>query len=140
MIFRTRALKSHLAIIPPPHHRLQRQRTQPTGREINSERFEFENYMAFILFKKEHTATGMYYSDARQGYKLAGYNLLYKLWNKRSKPMECGWSVNADDLLREHGEGLNGNDYALVIDFHPDAKHRIGLVEIEAIHIYTYKD
>jgi hypothetical protein len=96
--------------------------------------------MAFMLFKKEHSNNCVYYSDAYQGYKLAGYNLLYRLWNKMNKPTKCGWSVTADDLLKEHGEGYNGSDYALVIDFHPDAKHRIGLVEIEAIHVYTYKD
>ena len=31
-------------------------------------------------------------------------------------------------------------DYALVIDFHPSAKNRIGLVEIEAILVYTHGD
>ncbi len=91
-----------------------------------------------MLFKKESSGGGMNYSDAHQGYKLAGYNLLYKLWNKRNKPVECGWSVTADDLLKEHGEGFSSDDYALVIDFHPSAKNRIGLVEIEVIHVYTY--
>jgi len=94
--------------------------------------------MAFKLFKKERSGTGVYYSDARQDYKLAGYNLLYKLWNKRNKPTDRGWSVTADELLKEHGEGFSSGDYALVIDFHPSSKSRIGLVEIEAIHVYTY--
>jgi hypothetical protein len=94
--------------------------------------------MAFMLFKKERSGTGMCYSDAHQGYKLAGHNLLYKLWNKRNKPVECGWSVTADDLLEEHGEGFSSSDYALVIDFHPSAQNLIGLVEIDAIHVYTY--
>jgi len=93
-----------------------------------------------MIFKKERIETGVYYSDAHQNYQLAGKNLLFKLWNKRNKPVECGWSVMADDLLKEHGEGFSGADYALVIDFHPSAKNRIGLVEIEAIHIYTYGD
>jgi hypothetical protein len=93
--------------------------------------------MAFMIFKKERNGTGVFYSDANQSYKLAGYNLLYKLWNKRSKPIQCGWSVTADDLLKEHGEGFNNDNSALVIDFHPKS-YRIGLVEIEAIHVFTY--
>ena len=91
-----------------------------------------------MIFKKERSGTGLCYSNANQGYKLAGYNLLYKLWNKRNKPVECGWSVTAADLLKEHGEEFSSDNYALVIDFHPSATNRIGLVEIEAIHVYTY--
>ena len=96
--------------------------------------------MAFMLFKKERGDNGVCYSNANQGYRLAGYNLLYGLWNKRNKPTECGWSVTADDLLKEHGEGFSSGDYALVIDFDPNSRKRIGLVEIEAIHVYTYGD
>ena len=55
-----------------------------------------------------------------------------------NKPVYCGWSVTADDLLKEHGGGFSGGDYALVIDFHPGSLNHIGLVEIEAIHVYTY--
>lgn len=94
--------------------------------------------MAFMLFKKGRDNGVTYYSDVQQGYKLAGYNLLYKAWTKRNKPVECGWSVTADDLLQEHGKEFNHDSHALVIDFDPNSKNRIGLVEIEAIHIYTY--
>ena len=94
--------------------------------------------MAFMLFKKERNGSKVFYTNAHQGYKLAGQQLLYKLWLKRNKPTERGWSVTADDLLREQGEGLSGDGYALVIDFHPGATNRVGLVEIEAVHIYTY--
>jgi hypothetical protein len=96
--------------------------------------------MAFMLFKRKCSGTRVYYSNAHQGYKLAGKNLLYRLWTKRNKPIECGWSVSADDLLKEHHESFNVRDYALVIDFHPGANHRIGLVEIEAIHVFTYRN
>ena len=96
--------------------------------------------MAFMLFKKERNDTGVYYSNAHQGYKLAGYNLLFKLWNKRNKPVECGWSVTAADLLKEHGEEFSSDDYALVIDAIPSAINLIFLVEIETIHVYTYWD
>ena len=94
--------------------------------------------MAFKLFKKERSGTAVYYLDTGQEYKLAGHQLLYKLWNKRNKPVECGWSVTADDLLKEHGEGFSSGDHALVIDFDPNSQKSIGLVEIEAIHVYTY--
>ena len=94
--------------------------------------------MAFKLFKKERSGTAVYYSDTGQEYRLAGHQLLYKLWNKRNKPVECGWSVTADDLLKEHGEGLSSGDHALVIDFDPNSQKSIGLVEIEVIHVFTY--
>jgi hypothetical protein len=96
--------------------------------------------MAFILFKKERVHSRIYYSITDTHYKLAGYNLLYKLWRKRNQPVERGWSVTADDLLNEHDEGFSTADYALVIDFDPNSKKRIALVEIEAIHVYTYGD
>lgn len=91
-----------------------------------------------MIFKKERSGDGVFYSNAHQGYKLGGYGLLYELWNKRNKPVECGWSVTAADLLKEHSEEFSSDNYALVIDFHPGATNRIGLVEIEAIHVYTY--
>jgi hypothetical protein len=94
--------------------------------------------MAFMIFRKERDRTGMHFSNAHQDYKLAGYNLLYKLWGKKNEPVGCGWSVTAEELLKEHDAAFNGRDHALVIDFHPTSRTRIGLVEIEAIHIYTY--
>jgi hypothetical protein len=94
--------------------------------------------MAFRVFKKERSDTGVFYSDTGQEYTLAGYNLLYSLWNKRNKPTNCGWSVTADDLLKEHNEAFSSGAYALVIDFDPNSQTHIGLVEIEAVHLYTY--
>jgi len=96
--------------------------------------------MAFMLFKKERKEAGVYYANAHQSYKLAGYGLLYNLWNKRGKPVESGWSITADELLKEHDEKISDISHALVIDFDPNSQSRIGLVEIEAIHIYTYGD
>jgi hypothetical protein len=96
--------------------------------------------MAFMLFKKEFGDDGTHYVNAHQHYKLAGYNLLYKLWEKRSKPVQSGWSVTADDLLKEHGNGFSSDDFTLVIDFDPNSQQRIGLVEIESIHVFTYGD
>ena len=97
--------------------------------------------MAFMIFRKQRSGSDVCYADAGQGYKLAGTSgLLYKSWVKRNRPVESGWSVTADDLLREHGDEFNSQDFALVIDFHPSAQHRIGLVEIEAIRVFTYGD
>jgi len=93
--------------------------------------------MSFIILKKQ-SSTGICYSDAHQEYKLAGDGLLYNLWNKKNKPVECGWSVTAHDLLKEFSPEYNDEEYALAIDFYPKAPRAIGLVEIETIHIYTY--
>ncbi len=95
--------------------------------------------MAFMLFKKERDGKGIRYADLQQGYKLAGSDgLLCRLWRKQNKPTGKGWSATAQDLLREHNPDFGSDSHALVIDFDPKARRRIGLVEVEAVHVYTY--
>lgn len=46
--------------------------------------------------------------------------------------------MNKSELLQIRGENMDANKCALIIDFHPSSKERIGLIEIENIHLYTY--
>lgn len=96
-----------------------------------------------MFFKKVRENERLFYSNDHDNYSLAGYNLIYYSWLDRGKPLNLGWSVTADDLLKTYGrinkiDPCDGNIYSLIIDFHPGSKDRIGLIEIERIHIYTY--
>lgn len=51
-------------------------------------------------------------------------------WIKKGKPTNQGWSVTADEILREYNKDFSGDSYALIIDFDPNSIKRIGLIEI----------
>ena len=91
--------------------------------------------MAFLVYEKQNdylTATGKHYS-------LAGYNLIYTLWEKMGKLTNQGWHVSADDLIQEYTGGKETIDtHSFLIDFHPGAKTRIGIIELLDIYAYTY--
>lgn len=76
--------------------------------------------------------TGEYFS-------LTGYNLIYQLWKKHGKPTNRGWQITADDLIKEYTQG-NGSikSYAFLMDFHPNEKTKIGMIELLDIYAYTF--
>jgi hypothetical protein len=74
-----------------------------------------------------------------QSFSLAGYNLIYNLWEKRGKPTDSGWHISRDDLIHEHSDGNESiKTKAFLIDLHPNARMRIGIVELLDIYAYTY--
>jgi len=91
--------------------------------------------MPFLVYEKQDDylfATGKHFS-------LAGYNLIYRLWEKAGRPINQGWHMSADDLIQEHTGGKGTIDtHALLVNFHPGAKTRIELIEILDIYAYTY--
>jgi len=54
--------------------------------------------MAFLVYKKQN---GMLIATGEK-FSLAGYNLIYRLWEKRGKPTEQGWHVSANDLIKQN--------------------------------------
>ena len=94
--------------------------------------------MAFIIFKKEKIKDKLFYIHNDESYKLAGIGLIKNLWEKNKNPINKGWSISANDILKEHREEYADDTHSLVIDFHPSSTERIGLIEIEKIHLYTY--
>ncbi len=91
--------------------------------------------MAFLIYEKQ----GNYLIPTGEYYSLAGYNLIYNLWEKRKKPTDEGWHMSADDLIQEYTEGKgNIETHSLLIDFHPGATRRIGIIELLDIYAYTY--
>ncbi|OQX25597.1 MAG: hypothetical protein BWK80_14750 [Desulfobacteraceae bacterium IS3] len=91
--------------------------------------------MAFLVYKKQDG----YLLAAGENYSLAGYNLIYKLWEKREKPINKGWHISSGDLIHEYTNGKETvNTLSLLIDFHPTATTRIGIIELLDIYAYTY--
>lgn len=91
--------------------------------------------MGFLYYKRSNGEIN--YSG--ETFSLAGYNLIYKLWKQRGKPTDKGWHVSADDLIKEYSHGNSSHATgALIIDFDPKSKWRIGLIELLDVYIYTY--
>ena len=91
--------------------------------------------MAFLVYNKQN---GMLIATG-ETFSLAGYNLIYRLWEKRGKPTEQGWHVSANDLIKIHTKDKESyKTRRLLIDFHPNAKWRIGIIELLDIYVYTY--
>ena len=73
-------------------------------------------------------------------YELGGRCLIHQAWLQRGKPVNQGWHVNADDLIRLHSQGQESYDtMRLLSDFEPNAK-RISLIEILDIFAFTYSE
>lgn len=91
--------------------------------------------MAFMFYERKNgnlIHTGRYFS-------LAGYNLIHSLWEKRGKPTNQGWHMSEDDLIKEYTQDKgNIQTNALLIDFHPNARIRLGIIELMDIYAYTY--
>jgi hypothetical protein len=95
--------------------------------------------MAFMLYENYANNSKNYIRNLDMSYSLAGYNLIYKSWLKSGSPFNQGWSVEKNQLSKLVNDDKNKN-YTFVIDFDPSANWRIGLIEIERIHVFTYGD
>lgn len=91
--------------------------------------------MAFLYYNRKNRVI----TNSGETFSLAGYNLIFNLWELRGKPTDQGWHVCADDLIKEYSGGDESHESgALIIDFDPKSKWRIGLIELLDIYIYTY--
>lgn len=94
--------------------------------------------MSFLLYNKKIDNDKVFYLNKNQNYKLGGYGLIYQAWEKKGKPINKGWSVTASELLSHYEEDFDADEHLLLIDFDPNSKYRIGIIEIEKMHVYTY--
>ena len=96
--------------------------------------------MAFLIFELTGGSEGSgVLQPTGEHFSLAGYNLIYEAWEKRSQPLDQGWHVSADELIRIDSNGLQTYDTRrMVIDFDPNARWRIGLIELLDIYAYTW--
>ena len=78
---------------------------------------------------------------AAESFSLAGDNLVRAAWEAQAKPLNSGWHATADDLIRIHTKGTaGGQTMALLIDFDPTAKWRIGIIELLDVYAFTFGD
>lgn len=79
------------------------------------------------------------YTNLNEYYSLAGYNLIFKAWQKNNFPICTGWHVSAEDLIQIHTNHAETYDTRrLLVDFHPSSTRRIGIIEILEIYIFSY--
>ena len=91
--------------------------------------------MAFLYYRKNDDKL----IKTGESFSLAGYNLIYQLWDSRGKPTDQGWHVSADDLIKRYSNGSDSYETGrFLIDFDPNSKWRIGIIELLDIYIYTY--
>ena len=96
--------------------------------------------MAFYLYGRV-TQNGKEHFRRVRKVKLAGYNSIYNLWKRNKKPINRGWHISADDLIKELTKDKGNKDsHRVIIDFDPNSTWRIGLVEIVDIYVYTSGD
>lgn len=97
--------------------------------------------MSFLVFEQFAEGRQATLRPTGHHFKLAGRNLLYKAWQRLGRPLNAGWHVSRADLLDLHfGTGPRPPDPRLIIDFHPSATGRIGLVEPMDIYAWTFGD
>ena len=97
--------------------------------------------MAFLEFECFQTEGERLIRPTGNTFSLAGYHLIYQAWQQQGHPLDEGWSVSQDDLIRIHSAGTHDSTTRrLVIDFDPNATWRIGLVELLDVHAYTWGD
>ncbi|MBI4474181.1 MAG: hypothetical protein HY646_16035 [Acidobacteria bacterium] len=96
--------------------------------------------MAFLLYEVDPRGPTPMLLHAGQTFRLAGYNLLYRAWQHKECPLNRGWHVSANELIALHSSGRHSYEtHRLIIDFDPESKKRVGLVEILDIYAYTYE-
>jgi len=97
--------------------------------------------MAFMVYERVSNRGILVLRPTGESFSLAGNNLLRAAWDRQGKPLNAGWHVTADELIRIHTHGAAGGDTrALLIDFDPRAKWRIGIIELLDVHAFTFGD
>lgn len=96
--------------------------------------------MAFLIFERTDGNGGSgVLRPTGEHFRLAGYNLIYQAWETRDQPLDQGWHVSTDKLIQIDNNGLQTYDTRrMVIDFDPNARWRIGLIELLDIYAYTW--
>ena len=97
--------------------------------------------MAFLEFECFQDEGERLIRPTGNNFCLAGYNLIYRAWQRQGEPLDTGWHVSRDALIRIHSDGDHDSTLRrLVIDFDPRATRRIGLIELLDVYAYTWSD
>ena len=91
--------------------------------------------MAFLIYRKEFDKL----IAAGEKYMLAGHRLIYTIWQSKNKPVNQGWHISVDELIKAHTNGKESDKtMSFLIDYNPNSKREIGIVELLDIYLYTY--
>jgi hypothetical protein len=97
--------------------------------------------MAFLVYERAAKGEKHVLRATDQSFSLAGYNLLYAAWERRSRPVEVGWHATSDELIRIRTKNQQSDEtQRLIIDFHPSSNRRIGLIELTDVYAFTWGD
>lgn len=97
--------------------------------------------MAFLIFDRAASSARVKLRPTTESFSLAGYNLIHTAWQKRGSPLDTGWHVTADDLIRLHFDNQHTSETKrLLIDFDPNSTRRIGLIELLDVYAFTWRD
>jgi len=95
--------------------------------------------MAFMIFERRQLDGTIVLCPTKESFSLAGYNLLHAAWTNRGSPIETGWHVSADELIKLQYDGVHdSNTRRFVIDFDPKTTRRIGLIELLDVYAFTW--
>lgn len=92
--------------------------------------------MPFYLYRKPSKKAGSY--EQMHTVSLAGYNAIHNGWKEQGKPINQGWHLDQNDLVR-----LSGGDpekHVLLIDLKPSSTASIDLYELLDIYVFTDGD
>ena len=97
--------------------------------------------MAFLLYERLTQDGKAILRPTGENFRLAGYNLVFKAWERFGKPLNRGWHVSAGELIAIHSSGAeNYQTRRLIIDYDPGSRRRIAIIELLDIYTYTYWD
>lgn len=93
--------------------------------------------MPFYLYQKEPEEEAFRQLKA---ISLAGHNAIQRLWEQKGKPLDEGWNISQDELIRHALNDPNGSSrsHRMIIDLVPSRKDSIILIEVLHIYLYTY--
>jgi hypothetical protein len=97
-----------------------------------------ETTMGFFVFEEYGSTAGTLLRKTSETFKLAGYNLLHQAWEARGKPLDEGWQVSREELVRLRFPNETASSKRLIIDFDPNADWRIGLIEPLVIYAFSF--
>jgi hypothetical protein len=94
--------------------------------------------VAFLVYRR-HRGGPEVLGATGNNFSLAGYNLIWKAWQAKGRPLRTGWRIDADELVRLLTDGQESYDtMRLLIDYDPRSTQRIVLIELLDIYLYTW--
>ncbi len=93
--------------------------------------------MTFLVYQTVSDKGVVRLRPTDETYKLP--HLLQGAWKAKGSPVNRGWEVSADELIRIHSNRTETyQTRRLLSDFHPSSRERIGVIEFTHIYAFTW--